>query len=239
VKSLFAVVAAAAILVSPNARAAADYQPTDADFASCPKLPATANKLLWACVSLNIVGGELKIGKFDQQLGSPIGITTAIGLLDGKITTVGGGAGGGTAQSPAGFTVPGLGSLEVTFEQAGPLPGTGPIPTALPLKVHIVHFLVGGNCYIGSDADPISIKPTLTDPRIQVFGTVPVIRTGIGDSTFAIPAATNCGLFTGLINSAAGLPSASGSNKAVFDVVLRIRNYQVGNITPSLSALTR
>ncbi|MEO5878165.1 MAG: hypothetical protein ABIS86_15175 [Streptosporangiaceae bacterium] len=234
------VTAAAASLVLPAEQAvAADYQPTDADFAACPTLPTNASRLLWACVSLNIVGGEFKLGNIDQQI-SPLRINTAIGLLDGKITTIGGGSGGTTAaKAPAGFTIPGLGSLEITIEQAGDLPGTGPIPTSLPLKVHVVHPLVGSKCYVGSDADPISIKPTLTDPRIQLFGSVPVIRAGIGDSTFGVPAATGCGLFTGLINAVIGLPSPAGSNKATLDLVVRIRNYQVGNINPTLAALTK
>ncbi|MFI1956899.1 hypothetical protein ACH46L_03155 [Streptomyces althioticus] len=102
---------------------------------------------------------------------------------------------------------------------------------ALPVRIHLENPLLGSKCYIGTAADPIVLLPEnrnypdfgmtffqgdgTTDPagemsRIDLTGAVQ------NDSTFAVPAASGCGLNIGLINAAVnaktGLPSPAGNN---------------------------
>jgi hypothetical protein len=88
----------------------------------------------------------------------------------------------------------------------------------MPVKVRLVNLLLGMNCHIGTNRNPVVL--TLTTQR---FGTVSQTERGItifgnvnGESTFAVPGATECGLGLGLINTLVNarlqLPSASGNN---------------------------
>lgn len=107
---------------------------------------------------------------------------------------------------------------------------------ALPVRIHLENPLLGGKCYIGSASHPIVLRPkNLNYPEFgmslfQGNGTPDeagemsrINLTGAtqNDSTFAVPAATGCGLNIGLINAAVnaktGLPSASGNNNLTLD----------------------
>ncbi|MER6403065.1 hypothetical protein ABT269_05940 [Streptomyces viridosporus] len=107
---------------------------------------------------------------------------------------------------------------------------------ALPVRIHLENPLLGGKCYIGSASHPIVLRPkNLNYPEFgmslfQGNGTPDesgemsrINLTGAtqSDSTFAVPAATGCGLNIGLINAAVnaktGLPSASGNNNLTLD----------------------
>ncbi|TAK56511.1 MAG: hypothetical protein EPO22_13570 [Dehalococcoidia bacterium] len=109
---------------------------------------------------------------------------------------------------------------------------TGAPILTLPIKVQLQNPLLGSNCYIGSDADPIILHPAVTSfagvrtrgENFDANGTPnpagPLVLGEIsglteGDSTFAVPAASGCGLagaLDGAINSRSGLPSPSGNN---------------------------
>lgn len=108
----------------------------------------------------------------------------------------------------------------------------------LPVKIHLENEELGPNCYIGSDAEPVVLHLT-TGTTAPPSGTEP-IKGSLGkpedkdknriieykgnslvDNTFAVPAATGCGtspldeaVITAVVNTAAGLPSAAGKNKA-------------------------
>lgn len=243
-----AAVVTAGVMASPAAAAESNYQPSDADFAGCPTLPEGAVKVLWNCVSVNLISGDIKLGSVSTHLDETIRINVAVGLHKGKLTTITGGLGGLSADAQAtaagpGFEyeVPVIGTIYITIEQAGDISGSGLIPEAIPLKVKLDHWLLGGNCYIGSNSDAIVIKPSIANARLDRFGTTPVVRADVSDTTFAVPGASGCGLGVGLmdaiVNSAAGVPSASGSNSVAFDTVVRLRNYALGNINPSLAQL--
>jgi hypothetical protein len=111
----------------------------------------------------------------------------------------------------------------------------------MPIKVHLENELLGENCYIGSDAEPIVLHLT-TGKTSPPEGTEPISGTlgttvskdhskwtefegnSLVDNTFAVPAATGCGTSvlteaatTAAVNLAAGLPSAAGKNVAKLD----------------------
>ena len=136
-----------------------------------------------------------------------------------------------------------LNRVTATVEDAGPpsdfnlAAGTQlgvPIMT-LPIKVHLENPLLGSTCYIGTDADPIILRPAASDFTGSSFSVVrfredgtpdsggalsEVVISGVtqADTTFAVPGATGCGtggVLNSAINSKSGLPSPSGNNSVV------------------------
>lgn len=229
---------AVALVAGPagTAQAGTAFVPSEGDFKSCPALPANSIPLLWHCVSVTMAGGTIKMGSLNQNISSPIQINVAVGPQDGKITTIMGGMSGSAMKIPTGINFPGLDSVEIKVEQAGTMEVDGLLPKAIPMKVRVIHWLLGGNCYIGSDSTPITVHPTLSNVRLEQLNGITVIRTDVSDSTFEVPAAAGCGIFNGMVNDIAGLPSAGGKNAMQVDTVVQVRNYVLGNITPKVAA---
>lgn len=117
---------------------------------------------------------------------------------------------------------------------------------ALPVKVKLSNGFLGESCYIGSNADPISLRLTTgrvdsPKPNKQIRGKVgkaklkddynlTVIKgSSLVDNTFAAPAATGCGK-TGApaidraIDAKLGLPAGPGHNTAILDGTLQDAN---------------
>jgi hypothetical protein len=136
----------------------------------------------------------------------------------------------------------GVNTITATVEPAGApsefsLPaglGVGQPILRLPVKIHLENPFLGSNCFIGSNVNPIVLRPAnLAAPtrgiaRFNLDGTPNptgvmgyVTTTGNqGDSTFAVPGASGCGLFgllDGAVNSRQGLPSPAGSNSLVLN----------------------
>jgi len=96
----------------------------------------------------------------------------------------------------------------------------GAIPPSIrvPIKVRLVNLLLGMDCHIGTNRNPVVLTlattrfgtPVQDERGITIFGNVN------GETAFAVPSATECGLGLGLINSLVNarlqLPSASGNN---------------------------
>lgn len=119
------------------------------------------------------------------------------------------------------------------FNRAAALSVGQPIIT-LPVKVHLQNPILGPNCYIGSNSDPIVLRPkNTTQPSLAVApgdldgtpnpsGALARLTTTStqGDDTFAVPAARGCGLLGVLdaaVNAQQGLPSPSGNNNLVLN----------------------
>lgn len=125
--------------------------------------------------------------------------------------------------------------LSVEVQLAGPITDFSPLaltPFTLPVKVKLGNPLLTGQCYIGSDDDPIILKPTFNpvgalnfepDPDPARFPNVVVLSiTGstLTDDTFSVPGATGCGpgdVADAAIDATLGLPSPSGSNHLVLN----------------------
>jgi hypothetical protein len=139
--------------------------------------------------------------------------------------------------------VSGKGGKKVTaiIELAGPAASIGlntenlllghGIALRLPVKIHLESRLLGRNCYVGADSSPLMI-PLTTEKSGPLHGSAGQLSFHDSDSlrtitglrlvsdSFAAPAATGCGgifssLLDPLVNSAVGLPSPAGSNRAV------------------------
>ena len=111
----------------------------------------------------------------------------------------------------------------------------------LPIKVRLVNVLLGMDCHIGNNSNPINlnlITGTTSPPapnrpitgrrgEISFNGRALIFRGNVNvENSFAVPGATECGLGLGLINSLVNLrlrlPSAAGNNsmEIVNDVAL-------------------
>jgi hypothetical protein len=113
--------------------------------------------------------------------------------------------------------------------------GVGQPIVTLPVKIRLSNPFLDPNCYIGSNSNPILLKPAnLTRPTGRVvrftsdgtpsatgeMGYVSLTGASQGDSTFAVPGANGCGLFgllSGAVNLKQGLPSPAGENSLVLD----------------------
>lgn len=111
------------------------------------------------------------------------------------------------------------------------------VALSLPVKVKLENPLLGGECYIGSEAHPVVLNLTTgttkpPPPNKPIKGTVGDLEFGeegkiielLGDSlvdnSFAAPEVTGCGglasfLLDPIIDAKLGLPSAAGKNTAI------------------------
>lgn len=114
---------------------------------------------------------------------------------------------------------------------------------SLPVKVKLNNILLGSECYIGSNTEPIVINlitgktnpPKPNEPITGKVGTLTSNEEGtiltIGENSlvnnsFAAPGATGCGVpFSAfvdpLVNSIIGVPSAAGHNTAILNGTIR------------------
>jgi hypothetical protein len=124
---------------------------------------------------------------------------------------------------------------------------TGQPIISIPVRIRLKNPFLSDSCYIGTASNPIMLRPqNLTKPsfKIERFdgnGTPntagSMSRIGLtgstqGDSTFAVPGASGCGLL-GLIdlavNAKTGLPSAAGKNSLTLNDT---RTYLAGLYAP-------
>jgi hypothetical protein len=107
----------------------------------------------------------------------------------------------------------------------------------LPVKFHLESPMLGGNCYIGSDEDPVQINFTTASSgdlrgaagefKFSSDYTIISISEGkLVNNAFAAPVAEGCGgifssLVDPLVNSVLGLPAAPGKSSAILEGTLK------------------
>ena len=121
--------------------------------------------------------------------------------------------------------------INLLFEQGTAL--------SLPIKIKLSNAILGSNCYIGSNSNPVVIdftsgKTSPPPPNEAIHGsagtperneaeTIFTLSGGsLVNNSFAAPGAHGCGgLFSlfidPLVNSLVGLPSPAGTNTAVLE----------------------
>lgn len=114
----------------------------------------------------------------------------------------------------------------------------------LPVKVHLENPFLGSSCYVGSDGSPViwnltsgeTAPPAPNKPITGSFGLAEFREEGLilhvdnntlVDNAWAAPKASGCGglfsfLLDPIVNAAAGLPSAAGTNTAVLNNTIDI-----------------
>lgn len=116
---------------------------------------------------------------------------------------------------------------------------------ALPIKIRLSNRLIGANCHIGTDANPIRLDlttgttappapnaPIAGDPGTGVYDEATNVLTYTGtvevDNAFAVPGASSCGwspdgvLVNRLIDLRLRLPSAAGRNALRLPVTIAL-----------------
>ncbi|MFB7237813.1 hypothetical protein ACFCXK_23850 [Streptomyces sp. NPDC056269] len=124
---------------------------------------------------------------------------------------------------------------------------------SIPVRIRLENPFLGGNCYIGTKANPIILRPSnLTSPDFGVerfngdgspneegdMSRLNILGSTQSDKTFAVPGASGCGLgWFGLIDAAVnlktGLPSAAGKNSLTLN---NTQTHLTGLFAPGLAA---
>jgi hypothetical protein len=234
-KRLVALVAAGALLAIAGSASASTFP----NFSGCP----TEATNIEGCVDVQNTSGNLNIKGFNVPLGASLelrgGLTSA---ETGNRFIPARGTNGLISQPvavPGGLLgiewIPGTSVLAIT-ELAGPSSGiqfnVAEAGITIPIKVRLVNLLIGMNCHIGTDRNPVVLHlitgttspPPPNRPVTGRFGEFMIVPPNIAtitnnvnvDNAFAVPGATECGLGLGLINSLVNaklrLPSAAGNN---------------------------
>ena len=112
----------------------------------------------------------------------------------------------------------------------------------LPVKVRLENELLGSECYIGSESEPVALNLTTgattggptgkpgTKKSKEKGGILEISGVSLVSNTFKVPGANGCGpfgLLDGIVDSKLGLPSAAGNNTAVLNGKVEIANSEL------------
>ena len=249
--SLFGVLAAAMALMASGASARTPVAPYGA-FAGCPS--PEENPAVELCFYEPIKSGHFQMGNKTVPIEKPMTLSGGIDF-NGKVTySSAGGLSKAKQKVPGGvigltgltWLLEILGSSALTLYATTELAGTpgSPInvPITVPIKVHLENSVLGPNCYVGSNSNPIqlALTPFTTSPpppNTPITGVYPEFgldptRPGVlqavngtyVDNSFSAPGASGCVLtlfgfipisINGLVNTQSGLPAAAGTNETV------------------------
>jgi len=204
-------------------------------FSDCPYNTPEVTKCVYSTTS----SGEFILGKGAVPITQPVIIQ---GGLNGGVLVP---AVDGNTLSKTALKVPGglvgielLGNFtEVTA--TAELAGQAEIASSvkLPLKVKLDNLLLGGGCYIGTEAEPLTLHliygtTSPPPPNKPISGkfeitsrdkAVTVITGTLVDNAFAAPGASGCTLLPLVgdlaVNVKEGLPAAAGTNTAIMNGV--------------------
>jgi hypothetical protein len=255
--SLLAFIAVACMALGVEvAPAAATKDPLNkinkAEFAKFINCPLTTGK---ACIYGETLEGEFKLGNKATPIVNPTILQGGFAYIGTETLPITPPLYGAEELSAVSQPIPGGltgaseligGPASATAELAGTAVVTAVFlgfghdtAVELPIKVHLQNELLGPNCYIGSDAEPIVLKltdgttkpPAGTEPMTGKIGInegrdkgrlIAFINNTLVDNTFAVPAAKGCGtnallepIVTAAVNTAIGLPSAAGLSHAI------------------------
>lgn len=211
------------------------------DFTGCPFSPGASG----SCLDIQSPSGSMTIKGFYVPLPNAFEIRGGVDFLpDGSVSFVPArGTNGFFARSvnvPGGLLgidlpIPGN-QVSATAELAGTASSIrldfSNLGISLPIKLRLSNPLIGGNCHIGTNADPAYLNlitgttspPAPNRPISGAIGTqedyptYTVLRGNLNvDNSFRVPRAYNCGIGLGLIDSVVNaklkLPSAAGNNE--------------------------
>lgn len=204
-------------------------------FAGCPSQNEKSH--VTSCVRSEVKSGNFKMGNKNVTIEKPIVLSGGTDEFLGNFVYNSKGG-----MPPVNQKVPGgiigltgltwlfefFGSEALTLYAATELAGQpvfhGLEQIELPIKVHLIHSVLGNNCYVGSTSNPMKLKMNLTTaPELTVDPTFEILhikKTTYVDKTFSAPGASGCVLtlfgfipisINGLVNTQSGLPAASGN----------------------------
>jgi hypothetical protein len=219
-------------------------------FANCPY----NNTAVTECIYSDTTGGEFVIGKSTVPISRPVVIQAGLKALGYFVPATNGET---LSKTPLpvpggliGIELPGnFTEVTATAELAGEAQLRNSV--TLPLKVKLDNLALGGNCYIGSEAEPVTLnlvygttnppppnKPITGNAVIVVRDHAITQITGtLVDNAFAAPGATGCTLLPLVgdlaVNLKEGLPAAAGTNTAIMrGVTEEVPSRVVKNVLP-------
>jgi len=243
-----------ALALCAGAASAATPNPGYTQFAGCPS--SAEDSLTAVCLHSTITGGHFQMGSKNVPISKPM--TLSGGYEEGTEKFVFNGQGGLTPTKqlvPGGvigltgldwlvnfLNLEGLQLFAVT-ELAGNVGNVLNEPFVLPVKVHLINPVLGNNCYVGSNSNPILLHlqfgtTSPPPPNTPITGKFPefsvnelgIIHLNNGtyvDNSFSAPGASGCVLtlfgfipisINGLVNTQSGLPAPAGTNETVQNV---------------------
>ncbi|HET9138283.1 hypothetical protein [Actinophytocola sp.] len=215
-RTILALALAGAAALAVPAVASAEPLPTF-DYADCPAVPDGADPAAWRCEVL-VSHGTFAFGRIPALQIDDLRMTFAespdaqvFGALRAKPVAVPGGL--------LGVPHP-LDRLALQLEYAGfaDFHSVGDRMGVQHLKLAVRGPLLPRGCTIGSDRDPIILRPVRTaGPEVLSQDPV-VVRFAMRDNEFAVPRAHGCGALTGLVERRFGIPSPGGSNEFALTV---------------------
>ncbi|HEV2790468.1 MAG TPA: hypothetical protein VGV69_04130 [Solirubrobacterales bacterium] len=244
-----------------SAAQAATFAPGYEQFG--PGCPSQAEKpAVETCMRAEIKSGHFQMGNKDVPISKPMALTAGVTGFNewvaGHLTPV-------KQQVPGGvigltgldwlvnfLSLEGLKLYAVT-ELAGTPNVSNPENVQLPVKVHLINPVLGNNCYVGSNSNPINLNLTIgttspPPPNTPISGSPPEfgfepVREIVEfnnikyvDNSFAAPGASGCVLtlfgfipisINGLVNSQSGLPSPAGTNETIQNQDLHLARVQL------------
>jgi hypothetical protein len=240
-----AVTALTAIAMMAPIAQAATPAPGYSQFAGCPSTAEVAT--VSSCIRSSVVSGNFKMGNKNITIEKPIVLSGGVDEFLGNFVYNSKGG-----MPPVNQKVPGgiigltgltwllefFGSEALTLYAATELAGTpvfnGLGEISLPIKVHLIHSVLGSKCYVGSTSNPINLKLNLTtfpELNTEEKEILTVSNATYVDKTFSAPGASGCTLtlfgfipvsINGLVNTQSGLPSPSGNNETTQNIVTEL-----------------
>jgi hypothetical protein len=223
-----AMVGTALIGLASTQTAAADPLPVF-DFADCPTIPAGADPALWRCEEL-VSTGTAQFGGFDGQL-PEMKMTFAEGEMNGEYAQVFGALRAEPTRVPGGLLGTGdrnpLLRLNIRMEYAGfaDFHSNGDQMGEQHLRFRVISPLLPTTCTIGSDQDPVVLKPLRTSGPDVISTDPQVLGFTIEDTQFAVPKTHGCGGAAQFVNRRFDLPSPAGTNKVTLNTVVGLKGY--------------
>jgi len=231
-------------------------KPNYTQFAGCPDPKTEAiGKEVEICLSAKVKSGNFKMGNKNVPIEKPIVVSGGTNVeLENFVYTSKGGMSVVKQKVPGGvigltgltWLAELLGIEALTLYAATELAGKpvfhGFEGLTLPIKVHLINGVLGNNCYVGSNSNPIVLNLTTgttspPPPNKPISGheatettfdeTLEITHlnnTKYVENSFSAPGASGCVLtlfgfipisINGLVNSQSGLPAAAGTNETV------------------------
>lgn len=250
--SAAAVIALAAMAMLVPAAQATTPNPGYERFAGCPS--TEENPEVFICNHAIIKSGHFQMGNKDVPIENPMTLTWGTDYEQDKFfVNSKGGLSHVKQKVPGGiigltgltWLVEFFGSEALTLyaetEAAGLPDLSNPESIKLPIRVHLIHPVLGSKCYVGSFTSPINLNMItgttsppppnepisghtgefFFNPETFVFGFKNIKSV---DNSFAAPGANGCVLtlfgfipisINGLVNTQSGLPSPAGTNETI------------------------
>ncbi|RSM87975.1 hypothetical protein DMH04_09665 [Kibdelosporangium aridum] len=202
------------------------------DFGDCPAIPAGADPAKWRCEVL-VSTGTVRLGTLPELPTGSMRLTFAEGELNGKYAQVFGALRSEPIRVPGGLLgIPDaeknpLLRMELQLRYAGfaDFFSEGDRMGTQHLKLGVVSPLVGKNCTIGTDDNPIIFRPIRTAGPDVISTNPQVLRFTINDNAFAVPGPHDCGAFNRLLSKRLGVPARAGTNAMTFTTYVALRDY--------------